>query len=135
MPTIPLSARSALPALAAVMLLGASAHAQPAIAVQSTVVLTLGTDGDAEKRVIRYECEGLEPFAVEYINARPNFLALVPVEGETMIFAAVLSASGARYAAGSWEWWTSGSEASLRDLTQGPDAEPVATCLEFTETP
>jgi Predicted periplasmic protein len=128
-------AKPALAILAAFALLGATAHAQPAIAVQSTVVLTLGTDGDAEKRVIRYECEGLEPFSVEYINAAPNFLALVPVDGETLIFSSVLSASGARYASGHWEWWTSGPEASLHDLTQGPDAEPVATCLEFTETP
>lgn len=128
-------ARSGLSTLAAFAAITASAYAQPALGVQSTIVLTLGTDGDAEKRLVRYECEGFEPFAVEYVNAAPNFLALVPVEGETLVFSAVLSASGARYAAAHWEWWTSGPEASLRDLTLGPDAEPVATCLEFTETP
>ncbi|GLQ53535.1 MliC family protein [Devosia nitrariae] len=133
--TIRTLARSGLSTLAALLALTISTHAQPALGVQSTVVLTLGTDGDAEKRLVRYECEGLEPFAVEYINAAPNFLALVPVEGETLIFSAVLSASGARYAAAHWEWWTSGPEASLHDLTLGPDAEPVAACLEFTEGP
>lgn len=102
--------------------------------VGSRVTIDLGTS-DAERRTIRYTCEGVEPFSVEYVNAEPNFFALVPIEGRTLIMAAVLSASGARYAAGPYAWWTRGPEADLYDLTLGEDADPIATCSEFTETP
>jgi membrane-bound inhibitor of C-type lysozyme len=121
----------ALPALAQ----DAPAPASSPVTVQSSVTLTLGTTRDAEKRTIAYTCEGAEPFSVDYINAVPNFLALVPIEGETMIFAAVLSASGARYVAGEYEWWTQGPEATLRNIAEGEDAPPLATCSEFSNTP
>jgi hypothetical protein len=52
------------------------------------------------RNTVRYACEGLPPIRVEYINAGPNALAVVPVSGEAMVFANVLSGSGARYAAG-----------------------------------
>ena len=68
--------------------------------MHSTITLTLGTTSDAEKRIINYTCENADPFSVEYINAAPNFLALVPVDGQTMVFSAVISASGVRYVAG-----------------------------------
>ena len=111
------------------------AMAQTTGGASSALILTLEGRDSAERQVTTYECEGLEPMTVEYLNAAPNFLALVPVEGETLVFTAVLAASGVRYAAAQWEWWTAGAEASLRDLTLGPDAEPVAQCLEFTMTP
>jgi membrane-bound inhibitor of C-type lysozyme len=99
----------------------------------SSVQVMIALSGDAERRIVRYECDGVQPFAVEYVNAAPNFLALVPVEGHTMVFANVAAASGARYVAGSYEWWTRGAEATFAD-TLRTDAEPV-TCLEHSETP
>jgi membrane-bound inhibitor of C-type lysozyme len=125
-----------LTAIAAVTLAGLlPAAAQTAGSANSALTLTLEGRDTAELRTVTYDCEGLDPLTVEYVNAAPNFLALVPVEGETLVFTAVLAASGVRYAAAQWEWWTTGAEASLRDLTLGPDAEPVAQCLEFTMTP
>lgn len=112
-----------------------AAPAGPTSTVQSAITLTFGGDRNAERRVITYTCETGNGFTVEYINAAPNFLALVPIEGETMIFNAVLSGSGARYTASSYEWWTQGPEATLRDLTQGEDAAPMATCSEFSNIP
>jgi len=114
--------------------------AAPTTSVQSAITLTLGSSTEAEKRVIVYTCEGddafsTEPFAVEYINAVPNFLALVPIDGKTMIFTAVIAASGVRYVAGEYEWWTKGAEGTLRNLIDGEDAAPTASCLEFTNTP
>lgn len=101
-------------------------------AASAQVVLAL--TGDAETRTVRYECEGVaEPFAVQYINAAPNFLAIVPVSGGQLVFVNVTAASGARYVASQYEWWTKGSDVTFADLQQ-PDAEPV-TCLEMTETP
>lgn len=111
------------------------AIAQPAVSVESAIQITLAHQGDAEKRAIAYECDTLDPVTVDYINAAPNFLAIMPIEGQTLILTAVISASGVRYASGKWEWWTSGPEASLYDLTGGPEAEPVASCFEITLTP
>jgi membrane-bound inhibitor of C-type lysozyme len=44
-------------------------------------------------------------FSVEYLNGAGNSLAVVPVGGNSMIFANVVSGSGARYAAGQYIWW------------------------------
>jgi membrane-bound inhibitor of C-type lysozyme len=108
--------------------------AQPAHAIDTSLQLVLDLPGNAERNVVPYQCEGLEPFSVEYVNANPIFLAFVPVNGETLIFVNVLSASGARYASGQYVWWTEGGQADLYDETLGEDAEPIA-CLEATETP
>jgi len=99
----------------------------------TSMQVMIAMSGDAEVRSVVYECEGVEPFAVKYLNSNPNFLAIVPVGGADLIFVNVLSGSGARYVAGSFEWSTSGSDASFSDL-QHPDSAPVA-CLERVETP
>ena len=49
------------------------------------------------------------------------------------VMALVLAASGAKYAAGEYEWWNKGSEGTLINLTT-PDADPIA-CTEISETP
>lgn len=106
-------------------------------AVESTLQLQLSTDQDFERRTSTYDCAAETPFVVTYINAAPNFLALVPVEADTppLLFASVISASGARYASGQWVWWSKGPEASLYDTTQGEDAPAVLTCSEIIDTP
>lgn len=100
-----------------------------ATSMQVVIALT----GDAEQRTVRYQCDGVEPFAVEYLNASPNFLAIVPVDGAQLLFVNVAAGSGARYVAGTYEWWTKGSEATFADIQQ-PDAVPLS-CLEMSETP
>nr|WP_295888907.1 MliC family protein [uncultured Devosia sp.] len=124
------------PALAA--LLAASLLAPAAAqAIETSVEIELGTTADFERRTVLYDCAAAEPLSVTYINAAPNFLALVPVDGEPepLVFASVLAASGARYAANQWAWWTKGADASLYDITLGEDAEPVLTCSELNNTP
>jgi membrane-bound inhibitor of C-type lysozyme len=108
-----------------------------ASAAQTSLQISLDTAGDFERRVLAYDCATEEPLVVTYINAAPNFLALVPVAGETepMVFAAVVSGSGVRYAAGQWIWWNKGIDGSLYDTTLGEDAEPVLTCTEINNTP
>lgn len=49
------------------------------------------------------------PFSVEYINGAGNSLAILPISGKSLIFANVMAASGARYAAGSYIWWDAGT--------------------------
>lgn len=109
--------------------------ASQAIGAESRLQIVLELDGDAERRVVNYECEddsGLR--TVEYINAHPNFLAITEVEGERLIFVTAISASGVRYVSGAYVWWTKGPEAFFYDETAGEDAEPV-TCIEATNTP
>jgi membrane-bound inhibitor of C-type lysozyme len=98
--------------------------------VLAEITLPIPGTEPVERFTVPYSCEGLEPFSVEYINAGANALALVPVEGETLVFANVLSASGARYAAGPFVWWTRGRSADLYDIRQGEDAAPIASCTE-----
>jgi membrane-bound inhibitor of C-type lysozyme len=116
------------------VLLGAATAPTPAQTLQSNLTLSLG--GDAEQHTVQYDCgETFGQISIAYINAAPNFLALVPYEGSTLIFAAVMAASGARYASGNYEWWTKGAEATFTDLTAAKDAPPLATCSELTNTP
>ncbi len=106
-------------------------------AIETSIELELATDSDFERREILYDCSAGEPFSVTYINAAPNFLALVPIaeEPEPLVFASVVAASGVRYVSGQWAWWTKGVDASLYDITLGEDAEPVLSCSEMTNTP
>jgi membrane-bound inhibitor of C-type lysozyme len=107
----------------------------PAYAVETSMQLVLTLEGNAQRDVVTYQCERIdEPMTVEYINAHPIFLALVPIGGESLIFVNVISASGARYASGQYVWWTQGVEAQLYDETAGDDAEPVS-CFADADIP
>lgn len=103
-----------------------------AVDVSAQVVLSM--EQSFERNIVRYECDGLEPFAVDYINAHPNFLAIVPIDGQRLIFVSTISASGVRYVSGQHEWWTDGGDATLTDLTAAEGTAPV-TCIEVAETP
>ena len=116
-----------------VLLLGSATAPSFAQAVETQLTLSLG--GDAEQHRVQYDCGEFGQISIDYINAAPNFLALVPYEGSTLIFAAVMAASGVRYASGNYEWWTKGAEATFTDLTAAKDAPPLATCSEITNTP
>ena len=120
-----------------VMAIAAMLLPNTAIAAQTSLQIELNTARDFERHVITYDCATETPVTVTYINAAPNFLALVPVaeEPEELVFASVVAASGVRYVSGKWAWWTRGSDASLYDTTLGEDAEAVLTCSEFINTP
>ncbi|GEM_PF-442171 len=111
----------------------------PATATAPTVstglTLTLESNGDIERRTVVYQCDDEQVLTVQYVNAAPNFLAVVPVDGQSLVFATTISASGARYVAGPFEWWSHQGEATLRDLMQDEDAAPLATCTEASNTP
>ncbi|MCR6673972.1 MliC family protein [Devosia ginsengisoli] len=106
-------------------------------AAEATLQIELGTKGDFERRVMTYDCNDGSSLPVTYINAAPNFLALLSVtdEPEPLVFSSVVAASGVRYVSGIWVWWTKGVDASLYDATLGEDAEAVLTCSELNNTP
>ena len=108
--------------------------ASPAFA-EVTVGLGVSITGDAEVKSAKYDCTGHDPFIVQYVNAAPNFLALIPIDGQTMVFVNTISASGAKYEAGQYVWWNKGTDATLSDVTEGLDAAPVLTCTEEVDTP
>lgn len=92
----------------------------------------LQTAGKFERRTITYDCATGGQLKVTYINADPNFLAIVPVSGQAqeLIFASVISGSGARYAAGKYVWWSKGDSANLFDSTLGDNAPPLMSCMQ-----
>lgn len=99
--------------------------------VSAQVILQL--HGDFQKTTHTYQCEGVEqPLTIEFINADPNFLAIVPVGERKVVFVNVMSASGAKYVAGQFEFWTKGAEATLSDLQADPTS---VSCAEVNDTP
>ena len=125
------------PMIAAAALLATLLVPAIAGAVEASIQLELGTAGDFQRRTVVYDCGAELPITVSYINAAPNFLALVPIadEPELHVFASVISTSGVRYASGNWIWSTQGADASLSDTTLGEEAEPVLACSELNNTP
>lgn len=99
--------------------------------VSAQVVLSL--QGSFERNIVEYQCEGLEPFKVDFVNAKPNFIAIVPIGPEKLVFVNVMAASGAKYVSGQYEFWTKGSDATFTDLMADPQT-PV-NCSEATNTP
>ena len=59
------------------------------------------------RSVVRYECDAegakmglpVGPFSVEYLIGAGNSLAMLSVNGESLVFTNIVSRSGARYAA------------------------------------
>ncbi|MBV8828704.1 MAG: MliC family protein [Acidobacteriaceae bacterium] len=92
--------------------------------------LTIHLQGDApvSRKNVTYQCDaaaqhvGLptRPFTVEYINGGGNSLVTVPVSGETLVFANVISGSGARYVSKQYTWWEAkGSVTFYSDALSG----------------
>lgn len=102
-----------------------------ALAQDAPVTITLDSGAKASVPTVNYSCEGSEePLPVQYINAGPNSVAILPVEGQSLLFVTTISGSGARYVSGRYEWWSKGEEGTLRDLTAAENAAPMAECRE-----
>ncbi|MDI6027026.1 MliC family protein [Corticibacterium sp. UT-5YL-CI-8] len=114
---------------AAVLLAGLSTAAAQEVDA-SSIKLTLDPASDGEVISVDYRCGVSANVNVQYVNADPNTLAVIPVEGQSLIFVSAMSGSGARYVSGKYEWWSKGAEGTLRDLTQDENADPVMTCQE-----
>lgn len=98
------------------------------------VTIRLSPSTPVSRRVVPFRCDaGAErlglprgTFDVEYINAGPNSLAVLPLGGDRLILAGVQSGSGARYTAGEYTWWdAAGRRTFIR-------AETIGGAKEFT---
>ena len=77
-----------------------------------------------------YQCDGGKSLQVTYLNAaNGQSFALIPIEGKPLLFVDTLAASGVRYQAGRYVWWSKGNNGDLYDVMQGEQAAPVmAAC-------
>ncbi len=79
------------------------------------------------RSVVAYRCEAGRELGVAYINTdNQQSFAIVRLDGRHLVLVNVLAASGARYTADKFVWWTKGDEGNLYDLTQGENAAPIA---------
>lgn len=84
---------------------------------------------------VRYSCDSKAaklklpagPFTVEYIAVGNNGLAIIPVDGERIIFSRVASASGERFAAGWNEWGDKGNDAWLTSTKTDAKGNEITT--------
>lgn len=74
---------------------------------------------------LAYMC-GEKPVSADYINAGSVALAVLTLDGETVVASNVIAGSGAKYAGGQYVWWTKGEEATLYDVREGDDAKGIA---------
>ncbi|KVR20589.1 hypothetical protein WK15_26760 [Burkholderia ubonensis] len=115
------------PTLAALALAGLSVSA--AQAAQLTVE---EIDADARQNAV-YQCANQkQPVRVSYwLAGNGQSFALVPVNGQRLLFVDTVSASGVRYQAGRYTWWTKGKEATLRDEIADEKAPPLLSdCVQ-----
>ena len=96
----------------------------PVAALSVSLPLDLDQDGSISQS--HYVCGDDKALQVAYINAGPNSLALIEIDGEDLIFAGVISASGARYAAGPYIWSTKGDDGALESAAM-PDKAMTCT--------
>ena len=74
----------------------------------------------------KYTCATGKILHVTYWNtANGQSFALVPVKGKQLLFVNTIAASGAKYQAGSYTWWTKGPRADLYDAMAGDNAPPL----------
>ncbi len=66
---------------------------------------------------VRYACQDGKSLTVKYMTVGDTPLASIVLDGKTLVFANVLSGSGARYASGRYVWWTQGPTGFLTDAT------------------
>jgi membrane-bound inhibitor of C-type lysozyme len=106
---VPPAAKMALKFLGFVLVLAGLANDASA----EDITIHLSENASTLRKTVQYLCNadaakmGLPPgpFSVEYINGGGNSLVVVPVSGNSLIFASVVSGSGARYAAQHFIWW------------------------------
>lgn len=103
------------PALALILLAATPAMAQP--------MLSWPLGPDLQATSVTMTCDDGRTIPVTYLNGARDSLALLDMPDGPTIFAGVVSASGARYAAGAREWWVKGDSATLSDsMTEGDPA-------------
>ncbi|WP_224016885.1 MliC family protein [Paraburkholderia tropica] len=78
------------------------------------------------RHTFSYTCADGTTFKVTYINGtNGQSFALVPVEGRRLLFVGVIAASGVKYVADRYTWWTKGPGADLYDAMSEASPKPL----------
>lgn len=91
-----------------------------------------------KRQIVQFTCDskagalGLPSgtFPVEYVNGAGNSLAVLPVGGKSLIFAGVMSGSGARYAADRYTWSDGGVTRGAFLTTDFNDPNAITQCKQ-----
>lgn len=112
----------------AVLGVAESASAQASLSIQ------LETDAVNTLISATYSCARGDAFPVQYVEAGPNALAVLPIDGQERVFVNVVSGSGMRYVSGQYVWWSKGRTATLEnELEEGSSMECVSEDYPATE--
>ena len=80
------------------------------------------------RHTFSYTCAQGKTFKVTYLNAKNGqSFALVPVAGRNLLFVATIAASGVKYQADRYTWWTKGPGADLYDTMSDTSPKPVVS--------
>ncbi|MBB2930946.1 MliC family protein [Paraburkholderia silvatlantica] len=124
-----IDARSGAIRLAAVCGLAAALHvgaANAAHAANAAAPLEVRDIQVQSRHTFSYTCANSKTFKVTYLNAaNGQSFALVPVDGRKRLFVGVIAASGVKYVADRYTWWTRGPGADLYDVTSDASPKPV----------
>jgi membrane-bound inhibitor of C-type lysozyme len=108
----------------------------PGFSFATDLTIHLPGDVPVQRHVVQMQCDpaavklGLpsSPFPVEYINAGTVSLAVLPLNGKPLVFANVMSGSGARYAANRYIWWDAGSRGITLSAPLDNGGDDRGTC-------
>ncbi|WP_347555077.1 MliC family protein [Robbsia sp. KACC 23696] len=80
------------------------------------------------QNTIRYVCDGRKSLTVHYSNTKnEQSFALLNVKDRDMLLVNVSAASGSKYVAGQYSWWTKGPQGTLRDDFSGENGTDLLT--------
>ncbi|MCP3718053.1 MliC family protein [Paraburkholderia sp. CNPSo 3281] len=121
-----IDARSGAIRLAAACGLAAALHVGAANAANAAAPLEVRDIQVQSRHTFSYTCANSKTFKVTYLNAaNGQSFALVPVAGRKLLFVGVIAASGVKYVADRYTWWTKGPGADLYDVTSDASPKPV----------
>ncbi|MCX5541929.1 MliC family protein [Paraburkholderia sp. CNPSo 3076] len=121
-----IDARSGAIRLAAACGLAAALHVGAAYAANAATPLEVRDIQVQSRHTFSYTCANSKTFKVTYLNAaNGQSFALVPVAGRKLLFVGVIAASGVKYVADRYTWWTKGPGADLYDVTSDASPKPV----------
>ncbi|AQX31484.1 MliC family protein [Bartonella schoenbuchensis] len=103
----------------------------------SSLVIEVPSNSNPTKETVVYQCgtqTNRERIEVTYLNAGNISLVDFTWNGERIIGANVIAASGSKYAGAQYIWWTTKNEAILYDLINDPNEEKPIMCEEERNT-
>jgi membrane-bound inhibitor of C-type lysozyme len=122
------------------MLLGLAVLGSSTLASATDLTLHLQGTQPVTQKTVPYQCDskgtamGLPAgtFSVDYVNGAGNSLVIVPINGSSMIFANVMSGSGARYAAAQYIWWD--AQGAVTFYSDSLSGKMQSTCHRMNAT-